>query len=51
MNIVYRQQSRNQGLCHIIEHDGWYYLFVEEMEYDYFITEQDALFCFESDLY
>ena len=43
MNIVYKQNSSNQGLVNIIEHDGWFYVFVEECEYDYFSNFQDDL--------
>lgn len=51
MNIVYKQQSANQGLVNIIEHDGWFYIFVEKCEYDYFPNFQDALAYFEDYLY
>ena len=51
MNIVYKQHSANQGLVNIIEHDGWYYIFVEECEYDSFSNFQDALSYFEDYLY
>lgn len=51
MNIVYRQQSKNRGMAYIVECDGWFYVWCDGMEYDFFITEIEAYWYFCDNLY